>query len=272
MSDVTPACRVRLLGGDLDLVTPDDVLSFTGACVRSGSKAIIANHNAHTLTLVRRDPSMGALYEMADIIQIDSMPLIAWGRALGAPLGRRNRCTYLGWRDAFWRAAQEGAWRVFYLGGAPGVAAAAAANIRARRPEVVIGVRDGFFDKSDHSSENEEVIATINAFCPDILFVGLGAPAQERWVFANYHRLQRGVVFTVGGAFDYEAGIQTPPPTWAGEWALDWLFRFISQPSRLFGRYFVEPWALVTPALADLKRVWPSARPSPSPETQPGRD
>jgi N-acetylglucosaminyldiphosphoundecaprenol N-acetyl-beta-D-mannosaminyltransferase len=240
----------------MDIVTPQDVMRFTADCIRGARKAIVANHNAHSLVLVRRDPAMRALYSMADVIEIDSMPLIAWGSILGLGLAARHRCTYLDWREDFWRLAHTEGWRVFYLGGSPGVAAKAAAELRRRWPGATIGVHKGYFDQRPSSVENDEVVETINAFAPDVLFVGLGMPVQERWVAHNYERLDRGVVFPIGGAFDYEAGVQVAAPRWASRAGAEWLFRFATQPRRLFRRYFIEPWSLVLPAAADLRRAW----------------
>ncbi len=244
--------RVRLLGANVDMVTSQDVLGFTQLCIDTSRKAIVANHNAHSLALLRRDRIMRVLYAMADIVEIDSMPLIAWGRLLGEPLDGRHRCTYLDWREDFWRLAQINGWRVFYLGGKPGVAAAAADNIEQRWPGVTIGVHHGYFDHDEQSLENREVLETINAFAPDVLMVGLGMPIQERWVTFNYDRIERGVVFTVGGAFDYEAGVQATPPRWIAQLGFEWLYRLATQPGRLFGRYCIEPWRLAPMALEDV--------------------
>ncbi|HZK99704.1 MAG TPA: WecB/TagA/CpsF family glycosyltransferase [Caulobacteraceae bacterium] len=251
----TPPARVRLMGGSVDLVTGEEVLRFAAGRIAAGAKAIVANHNAHSLALMRRDPAMRDFYAMADVVEVDSMPLIAWGRLLGLRLEPRHRATYLDWREDFWRMARDGGWRVFYLGGAPGVAEAAAAAIARRWPEARIGVHQGFFDQDTASGENRAVVEAINAFAPDVIFVGLGMPLQERWIAANHAGLRQGVVFSVGGAFDYEAGVQLAPPRWAGRAGLEWLFRFAADPRRLFIRYFVEPWSLLAPAAGDLRRA-----------------
>ena len=249
---VQAASRIRLLGGSVDAVTARGVLRFAGECIRNGRKGIVANHNLHSLALSRSDRLMRVFYAMADVIQIDSTPLIAWGRILGAPLSRDHRCTYLDWRDDFWRRAQASGWRVFYLGGTPGVAEAAADQLRRRWPGLIIGVQHGYFDHDPRGAANREVLDTVNAFGADVIFVGLGMPLQERWIALNYDRLERGVVFSVGGAFDYEAGVQVTPPRWTGRLGVEWLFRFISQPRRLFARYFVEPWSLIGEARRDV--------------------
>jgi N-acetylglucosaminyldiphosphoundecaprenol N-acetyl-beta-D-mannosaminyltransferase len=235
----------------MDAVTPGEVLGFTAACIADRKKAVVANHNAHSLHLVRRSPEMAALYARADLIQIDSVPLIAWGRLLGHKLSRRRRSTYLDWREAFWNLAQVCGWRVFHLGGQPGVGERAREEIGRRHAGAVIGVRHGYFDVT--GPENDEVLAEIGAFKPDVLFVGMGMPRQEAWIAANYERLPDCVIFPVGAAFDFEAGAQKTPPRWSGRMGVEWLWRFGCEPRRLFARYFVEPWSLVGAAAQDLK-------------------
>jgi N-acetylglucosaminyldiphosphoundecaprenol N-acetyl-beta-D-mannosaminyltransferase len=92
------------------------------------------------------------------------------------------------------------------------------------------------------------VVEAINAYRPDIVLVGMGMPRQEIWVLENQAKLGPCVTFTVGGAFDYEAGVQRPSPRWMGQVGMEWLFRLMVDPQRLFTRYCVEPWHLLGPA------------------------
>jgi N-acetylglucosaminyldiphosphoundecaprenol N-acetyl-beta-D-mannosaminyltransferase len=244
--------RIRLLGGDVDLITPSDVLRRVDAAASGGEPALIANHNAHSLFLIRRSPQLRAFFAKADVIQIDSAPLILWGRMLGLPLTRNMRSTYLDWRDDFWRLAEARRWRVFYLGGAPGVADAAASRLAERYPNVRIGCHHGFFERDAASNENRRVLARIAAFEPQVLLVGMGMPLQELWVLENRAAMKGGAILTVGAAFDYEAGAQTAAPRWTGRLGVEWLARLIRQPGRLAGRYLVEPWSLIGPATQDI--------------------
>ena len=244
--------RVRLLGGEVDLVTPRDVLrAIDGAAARPAT-TLIANHNAHSLFLVRRSAPLSAFFAGADLIQIDSVPLIGWGRLMGLPLRRAMRSTYLDWRGDFWKLAEARRWRVFYLGGAPGVAEEAARRLRERHPRAAIAVHHGYFDHAAGSADSQDVLAQIRAFDPDVLMVGMGMPLQEIWTHQNRAALQRGVILTVGAAFDYEAGVQKTPPRWTGRLGVEWLARLVDQPGRLGHRYLVEPWWLLGPALADI--------------------
>ena len=249
-----PPPRVELLGAAMDLVTAEAVLGRIAAAAAAGARTLIANHNLHSLYLMRRMPEMAALYARADLIEIDSRPLILWGRLLGLPTQGAHRCTYLDWREAFWRLAHEGKWRVFYLGGAPGVAEEAAGRLRARWPGAEIAVHHGYFDRGLGSVEDTAVVAQINAFRPQVLLVGMGMPFQEAWIARHYDALEAGAVLPVGAAFDYEAGVQTAAPRVLGALGLEWLFRLVTDPRRLFRRYLVEPWSLVGLAARDFRR------------------
>jgi N-acetylglucosaminyldiphosphoundecaprenol N-acetyl-beta-D-mannosaminyltransferase len=252
--------RVRLLGGDVDVATPQEMLRFVDLAAGAGGTALIANHNAHSLFLLRRSATMRAFFADADLIQIDSTPLILWGRLLGLPLNRAMRSTYLDWRGDFWALAEARRWRVFYLGGAPGVAEAAALRLEARYPQAHVGCHHGYFDQAPTSHENRCVLAKIAAFDPDVLLVGMGMPQQETWVLENRAALKRGAIFTVGAAFDYEAGVQATPPRWTGRLGVEWLARLVSQPRRLAFRYLIEPWSLLGPALHDIGEAFARAR------------
>ena len=244
--------RLKVLGGEVDAVTPAQVLALVDRRISKRVPTVIANHNLHSLYLLRRSAAMRAFYARADLIEPDSTPMILWASLLGLPISRRHRCTYLDWREAFWEMARERGWRVFYLGGEPGVAQTAADTIARRWPGVKITVRHGRFDARPDGPDNAAVLADIAAAQPDVLFVGMGMPRQEAWIIENLDRLGPCVVFSVGAAFDYEAGAIPTPPRWTGRVGMEWLFRLASEPRRLFRRYLLEPWSLIGPAMCDL--------------------
>jgi N-acetylglucosaminyldiphosphoundecaprenol N-acetyl-beta-D-mannosaminyltransferase len=246
----TGSPRIRLLGAEMDAVTREQVLAFAAARAADRRKTLVANHNLHSLALVGRDADMARFYALADLVEIDSMPLVAWGRLLGRKVGREHRNTYLDWREDFWRLAAEKRWRVFHLGCKPGVGRKAVEALSARWPGVTFAERDGYFDMD--GAQNDALLGEIAAFAPDILFVGMGMPRQERWILDNWARLPDCVVFPIGAAFDYEAGAVPTPPRWAGRLGLEWLARFLAEPGRLFHRYFIEPWRLVPAMVRDV--------------------
>lgn len=245
--------RVTMLGQPVDLVRCEEVMHHVQHWVAEGQKALVANHNLHSLYLLRRDPSLKRFYDLADMIELDSTPLVWFGRLVGLASRSFHRCTYLDWRHHFWSVANRRGWRVMYIGGADGVAATAAENLTVRYPHAVIATRSGYFDADPGSTENAQVVDAVRAFDPHILFVGMGMPRQEKWIADVYASLPDCVVFSVGAAFDYEAGVQSAAPRWMGQLGLEWLFRLVADPGRLFTRYCIEPWFLIGPAMRDIR-------------------
>jgi N-acetylglucosaminyldiphosphoundecaprenol N-acetyl-beta-D-mannosaminyltransferase len=254
--------RVELLGAAVDIVDAEGVLGAIAEAAGSGRKLVVANHNLHSLYLRQKDREMAAFYERADLIEIDSMPLVLWGQLMGLQTHAENRCTYLDWRDAFWTKASSEGWRVFCLGGAPGVAEEAVRRLSAAWPGAVVEGHHGYFDHASGSAENAAVIDQINAFRPDVVLVGMGMPLQELWISRNYGALARGALLPVGAAIDYEAGVQAAAPRILGQLCLEWLFRLAADPQRLGRRYLVEPWSLIPAALRDMLRYGLGVRPA----------
>jgi N-acetylglucosaminyldiphosphoundecaprenol N-acetyl-beta-D-mannosaminyltransferase len=245
--------RVQLLGQPVDLVKPEEVLHHVQQAVLEGRKSLIANHNLHSLYLIQKRPELAGFYDRADLIEVDSTPLLWFSRALGLHSRGFHRCTYLDWRDHFWSVANRNGWRVMSIGGAPGVGDEAARRLKARYPGADIAIHHGFFDARSDSPENAMVLAQVAAFQPHILFVGMGMPRQELWIDDNFERLPDCVVLSVGAAFDYEAGVQSAAPRWMGRAGIEWAYRLVHDPKRLFVRYCVEPWTLLPLALRDIR-------------------
>ena len=243
---------MRVLGGAMDLVKSAEVFHFVTGKIKAGEKAIIANHNLHSLYLIQKNDEIREFFNRADLIEVDSMPLIFWARLNGRTSRRFHRATYLDWREEFWDKVREQGWRVFLLGSEPGVAETARERILAQWPDVQLATHHGYFDMEPDSAENAAVVDQINAFGADVVLVGMGMPRQEIWTLRNIAKLAACVCFTVGGAFDYEAGVQKPAPRWLGQFGVEWLYRLIIDPRRKFHRYCVEPFFLLAPAVRDL--------------------
>jgi N-acetylglucosaminyldiphosphoundecaprenol N-acetyl-beta-D-mannosaminyltransferase len=247
-----PNERVRLMGQTVDLVRPEEVLHHMQLWIAERRKAIIANHNLNSLYLMRKHPEMSAFYDRADLVELDSTPLVHFARLLGINSRPFHRCTYLDWRDHFWSLVNRNGWRVMYVGATQEVVDIAKERLTARYPRADIKALNGFFDVTPGSAENASVLESIVAFQPHILFVGMGMPRQEIWITRNFEALPDCAIFSVGAAFDYEAGVQKSAPRWMGQAGVEWLYRLVADPQRLFRRYCVEPWSLLDLMYADL--------------------
>lgn len=126
--------------------------------------------------------------------------------------------------------------RIYLLGARKETVAAARAHIERTYPtHTVVGARDGYFSLA----EEEQICQDISDTRPDLLLVAMGNPLQERFVLRNRHRLNVGATIGVGALFDYMAGRVTRAPKPLRDLGLEWLFRFVREPRRLFRRYAI---------------------------------
>lgn len=239
----TSASTFYVLDCKVHAVTAPDLTDLVEQAVVSNERCIVANHNLHSLYLYQNDAKMRDLFSKAKWIHADGMGIVFLGKAIGAQINRSARVTYVDWLPMLLARASDREWRVFYLGSKPGVAIRGAEIIREKFPGLKIDVAHGYFDPA--GQENERVLEQIGAFAPNILMVGMGMPRQEHWIVDNVDRLGPMVVLPCGAAVDYIAGEVPTPPRWAGRCGLEWLYRLLAEPGRMWKRYLVEPWFLL---------------------------
>jgi N-acetylglucosaminyldiphosphoundecaprenol N-acetyl-beta-D-mannosaminyltransferase len=235
----------RLLGVRVHGISRGALTDAVVESVCSEQRRIIANHNLHSVYLHRRDTKLRAFYERAHFVHIDGMAVVFAGRLLGLPLRREHRVTYVDWIDPLLATAASRRWRVMYVGAEEWVGLRGAAVLRRRHPGLVLETVAGYFDASPDGAENHAVLQRIHAFAPHLLMVGMGMPRQEHWILDNLHQLPRCVLLTAGAALNYVAGSIPTPPRWAGAVGLEWAFRFLAEPRRLWRRYLLEPWVVL---------------------------
>ncbi|MBW4450542.1 MAG: WecB/TagA/CpsF family glycosyltransferase [Spirirestis rafaelensis WJT71-NPBG6] len=234
----------KYLGVQVNALSIPELNSLIAESIKQNQKWIIANHNLHSLYLYHHDPKMQAFYAKADYIHIDSMPLVFIGKLLGFPLKREQRVTYADWVWPLMAEAASKSWRVFYLGSKPGVAEQGASILRQRFPGLQIACAHGYIDMCQDSKDNLATLAAINAYKPDVLMVGMSMPRQEHWILDNLEHIHTNAILPSGACIDYVAGVVATPPRWMGRFGLEWLYRLLSEPKRLWKRYLLEPWFL----------------------------
>ena len=247
--------RFSLLGVKVQLLTIEDLNRVVFCAIRENTKVVLANHNLHSVYLYHNDLKMKEFYDqIAHFIHIDGMPLIWLGKLLGYPFMRRYRTGYMDWIYPLMSLADQHKWRIFYLGSQPGVAHKGIEKLTYQYPHIKFEAHHGFFDLE--GEENELVLAKINAFEPNILFVGMGMPRQEKWISANFERINANVVLNAGACIDYIAGVKVFVPRWIGYLGLEWFVRLLTEPRRLWKRYLYEPLFLSKFVIEDIKRKY----------------
>lgn len=229
----------EILGVKVNLLSMKQLNFLIDETIRLNQKRIIANHNLNSLYIFHHNPMMRKFYSVVDYVHIDGMALVLLGKLLKLPFKREHRVTYADWVWSLMEQAVENNWRILYLGSKPGVAERGAKILKDRYPGLDIATVHGYF--SLHN-QNHKVIEKINTYRPNVLMVGMGMPRQEEWILNNIHQIDANIVLPSGACIDYIAKEIATPPRWMGQVGLEWLYRLITEPKRLWRRYLIEPW------------------------------
>lgn len=231
--------RIALGSARLDNVTMPEAIARICALVAAGRPEYVVTPNVDHLVKLEDDPQFRAVYDEAALVLADGMPLLWASRLLGTPLRAK-----VSGSDLFVEFAAEAArrgLRLYFLGGRSGAAARAAEVLTERFPGLVVCGIDSppfGFDRDDRL--NGRVLARIRAARPDVLFVGLGAPKQEKWIHRWRHETGVPVSIGVGVSFEFVAGLVRRAPRLLQGMGLEWAWRLLMEPRRLWRRYLVE--------------------------------
>lgn len=195
----------------------------------------IAVTGMHGVTEAQHDLLFKEILNTADLVVPDGMPLVWLGRLRGHSLRRRVYGPEL--MESFCQTTGP-KYRHFFYGGAPGIPSLLAEVMRKKYGIHVVGEYSPPF-RALTEQEDEEIIRQIHAAKPDVIWVGLSTPKQERWMYEHRLRLQVPIAVGVGAAFDLNSGRAKQAPQWMRENGLEWSFRLVQEPRRLWKRYLV---------------------------------
>lgn len=237
--------RTALFGLDLVAARRADVARALVAHARRRETTTVQFINAHCVNVLAADAGYRAALARADVLLPDGSGLSLAARMADVALGENLNGTDL-FPELCREAAMQGV-SIFLLGGKPGIAAAAAAAMVARYPQLkVAGTRDGYWNKADEA----RVIAEINATGAGIVLVGMGVPLQECWIDRVRGQLTVPVAMGVGGLFDYYSGSIPRAPQVVRAAGCEWAWRLAQEPRRLFARYVLGNPLFIARALA----------------------
>jgi N-acetylglucosaminyldiphosphoundecaprenol N-acetyl-beta-D-mannosaminyltransferase len=227
--------RATVLGVNVSAIDMDDCVSTIDAWIRARSQHYVCITGVHGVIESLSDDELRRIHNSAGMVTPDGMPLVWMSHWLGYA---RTRRVY--GPDLMRKVSQlspERQYRHFYFGGGEGVAAKLQQALQAANPGLdVVGTITPPF-RSLTPAEDDAVVAEINAARPDIVWVGLSTPMQERWMASHVGRLNAPVLIGVGAAFDFLSGGKKQAPGWMQRNGLEWLFRLSSEPTRLWRRY-----------------------------------
>ena len=235
-TDVAIPETVEVLDVPLSVTDYGEMLNLIDTFVDQGQRGYVCVCNVHTVMAAAEDPELRAALLRASVNVPDGQPLVWAMNALGHSLGDRVYGPELMWRSCA-RAAQTGQ-RIYLYGGRNQQALQRLTeNLRRAHPglQIVGGYSPPF--RAMNANEREAVIGAINGSKPDLVWVGIGAPKQEKWMAQMRPVLDAPVLLGVGAAFDFHAGLVPQAPPILQDRGLEWAFRLAQEPRRLWRRY-----------------------------------
>lgn len=212
-------------------------------------KHYIVTPNADHIVKLQKDEQFLKIYEKADLVTADGMPLLWIADSLGNSLTEKISGADI--MPAVCERAAKEKKSVFLLGGREGVAEKAAANLKKKYKGLIIagtyappmGFDEELCEEDEvepEESDVEKAVRAVNKASPDILVVCMGAPKQEKFIAKHMDEMNFHVALPVGAAIDFAAGEYKRAPLWMRNAGLEWFYRFFQEPGRLFKRYFID--------------------------------
>jgi N-acetylglucosaminyldiphosphoundecaprenol N-acetyl-beta-D-mannosaminyltransferase len=225
---------VSLLGVRVTGVAKIDLITLVEEWAAQPTLRTLVYVNAHCLNTASDDTSYRNILNQADLAYPDGIGVVWASRWLWGV--RFEKLTGRDWLPEICKLAVLHNWGIYLLAGRLGIASQAADILKSRFPGIkILGTADGFFSERSE----EEVLRELEILQPHILFVGMGTPAQEKWIASHRTMIHSPVVWAVGALFDMVVGIEPPVPNWLNALALEWLWRLVVDPRKKWRRYLI---------------------------------
>lgn len=231
--------RMKFLNTEVDNLSMEEAINEIDRLIQRRIPSYVVTPNVDHIVKLEHDEEFRQVYEEADLILTDGMPLIWISKLKKNPIKEK-----VSGSDLFPKVcdmASKKGYKVFLLGAAEGVAAKAAKNLKNKYNGLdIVGTYSPSYGFEKNDEEIEKIISMINKIQPDILAVGLGAPKQEKFLYKYKKRLNVPVSLAIGASIDFEAGNINRAPKWMQKNGLEWFYRLYKEPKRMFKRYLVD--------------------------------
>ncbi|MGS2778926.1 WecB/TagA/CpsF family glycosyltransferase [Robertmurraya sp. GLU-23] len=231
--------KINMFGVAFDNYDFKDLQLFMDNQIAKKSPSYIVTCNVDHIMKLQSDEEFSKVYNQADLVVADGVPIIWASKLLGTPLKEK-----VSGSDIIPNLAEhfeDKRYKLYFLGAGPGVASKAKENLLKDYPQMqIVGTYSPTYGFEKKPDEINEIINDIKAKKPDILFVGVGAPKQEKWIYEHYQELNVPVSLGIGATIDFLAGNVRRAPVFMQKAGLEWFWRLMQEPKRLWKRYLVE--------------------------------
>jgi N-acetylglucosaminyldiphosphoundecaprenol N-acetyl-beta-D-mannosaminyltransferase len=226
---------IDMMGCRIDNLSMEETLQRIDGFIKDGRPQQHVVVNVDKLVKASRDVELRRIINDCALVNADGMPVVWASRLLGK--GLKERVAGIDLYEALMRRSAELGWRVFLLGAREEVVSAVKVIYERKYPGLIVaGYRNGYWKPE----EEPRVVEQIRASRPDLLFVAISSPKKEQFLGRYQAEMMVPFAMGVGGTFDVAAGKIKRAPLWMQKSGLEWFYRFLQEPRRMFKRYFVD--------------------------------
>jgi N-acetylglucosaminyldiphosphoundecaprenol N-acetyl-beta-D-mannosaminyltransferase len=223
----------------IDNVTLDEAIEHIEYCINNKIIGHVITPNVDQIVRIEKDKYFKKICDECELLLVDGHPLYITAKLYGKPFKEKICGSDLVPKLCY--VAAEKGYSVFFLGAGPGVAKKAADNLIKKNPNLKIA---GVYSPPQGFDKNPDEINHINMMLresnADMLFVGMGVPKQDIFIHQNMKIYQIPMSFSIGGTIDFIAGEQKRAPKWVNKIGMEWFYRLLHDPKRMFRRYIIE--------------------------------
>lgn len=231
--------KQALLNTFINNVTMSETVEAIEQMIAADKKSYVVAINVDVVMKIEADPYLKKIVDDADMVLVDGKPLVWISKLHGRPLKEKVSGSDL--VPLLCEVAAKNGYKVFIIGGKEGSAERAKQRLEEKLPDIkIVGTYAPPFGFEKDDAELERINRMISQAHPDLLITCFGCPKQEKWIYENIEKYDAKVSICAGATVDFLAGNVTRAPRWMSEHGLEWFYRFLQEPRRMFRRYFVD--------------------------------
>ena len=231
--------KQALLNTYINNVTMSETLAAIEQMIEAGKKSYIVAINVDVVMKIENDPYLKRVVDGADMVLVDGKPLVWISKLHGKPLKAKISGSDL--VPLLCEVAAKKKYKIFIIGGKSGIAEQAKERLKQKNSGIqIVGTYAPPLGFEKDEEELDKINRMISDVHPDLLITCFGCPKQEKWIYENIEKYDAKVSICAGATVDFLAGNVKRAPHWMSEHGLEWFYRFLQEPQRMFKRYFID--------------------------------